>query len=36
MARGEVALKDLRDPAAPQRSLKLTGVAGWAAQLVNA
>ncbi|MFL6662338.1 MAG: histidine--tRNA ligase [Rhizobacter sp.] len=36
VARGEVSLKDLRDPQAPQRSLPLTGAAGWAAELQNA
>jgi histidyl-tRNA synthetase len=33
VARGEVSLKDLRTPDAPQRSLPLAGVAGWAADL---
>ena len=32
-ARGEVALKDLRDPAAEQRSLPLTQAGAWAATL---
>ena len=36
VARGEVALKDLRDPAAPQRSLPLAGAASWAADLATA
>jgi len=36
LARGEVALKSLRDPASPQRSLLLAGAAEWAAQLRNA
>ncbi|HEX6705454.1 MAG TPA: histidine--tRNA ligase [Albitalea sp.] len=36
VARGEVALKDLRDPAAAQRSLPLGSVAAWAADLRNA
>ena len=36
LARGEVALKPLRDPAAAQRSLRLTGSADWAAGLRNA
>jgi len=33
IARGEVSLKDLRQADAPQRSLPLAGVAGWAADL---
>lgn len=33
IARGEVSLKDLRQSDAPQRSLPLAGVAGWAADL---
>ena len=33
IARGEVSLKDLRNADAPQRSLPLAGVAGWAADL---
>jgi histidyl-tRNA synthetase len=33
VARGEVSLKDLRTPDAPQRSLPLAGAAGWAADL---
>ena len=36
VSRGEVALKDLRDAAAAQRSLPLAGAASWAADLVNA
>ena len=36
LARGEVALKSLRDPAAPQRALPLAEAAGWAAELRNA
>jgi histidyl-tRNA synthetase len=36
LARGEVALKDLRDPSAPQRALALAAVADWAAQLRTA
>jgi histidyl-tRNA synthetase len=36
VARGEVSLKDLRDPQAAQRSLPLAGAAGWAAELQNA
>ncbi len=36
LARGEVALKALRDPTAPQRSLPLSGAAQWAADLRNA
>jgi histidyl-tRNA synthetase len=36
IARGEVSLKDLRDAAAPQRSLPLAGAAGWAADLATA
>jgi histidyl-tRNA synthetase len=36
VARGEVALKSLRDPAVPQRSLSLAKVAEWAAELLNA
>jgi len=36
LARGEVALKSLRDTAVPQRSLPLAEVAGWAAELLNA
>lgn len=36
LARGEVALKDLRDASAPQRTLPLAGVADWAAQLRTA
>ena len=31
--RGEAALKSLRDPAAPQRSVALADVAAWAATL---
>jgi histidyl-tRNA synthetase len=33
VARGEVALKDLRQPQSPQRSLPLAGVSAWAADL---
>jgi histidyl-tRNA synthetase len=36
LARGEVALKSLRDATAPQRSLLLADMAGWAAELRNA
>jgi histidyl-tRNA synthetase len=36
LARGEVSLKNLRDPAAPQRALALADVAAWAAELLNA
>jgi hypothetical protein len=36
LARGEVSLKALRDPAQPQRSLLLTELAGWAASLRDA
>jgi len=36
LARGEVALKSLRDTAVPQRSLPLAEVAAWAAELLNA
>jgi histidyl-tRNA synthetase len=36
VARGEVALKSLRDASAPQRSLPLDGVGAWAADLLNA
>jgi len=36
VARGEVAVKDLRDATAAQRSLPLAGVADWAAQLRTA
>ncbi len=36
VARGEVAVKPLRDPAAAQRTLRLDGIAGWAAGLLNA
>ncbi len=36
VARGEVALKDLRDPAVVQRNLPLAGVADWAATLRTA
>ncbi|MFT3665791.1 histidine--tRNA ligase [Piscinibacter sp.] len=36
LARGEVALKDLRDAAAVQRSLPLAGAAAWAADLAKA
>jgi len=36
VARGEVALKHLRDTDAPQRSLPLAHASSWAAQLLNA
>jgi len=36
LARGEVGLKDLRDAGAAQRSLALSGVADWAAELRTA
>jgi histidyl-tRNA synthetase len=36
LARGEVALKNLRDAQAPQRTLALADVAAWAADLRNA
>jgi histidyl-tRNA synthetase len=36
LARGEVALKSLRDTAVPQRSLPLASAANWAAELLNA
>lgn len=36
LARGEVALKDLRDPSAAQLALPLAGVADWAARLRTA
>ena len=36
LARGEVALKSLRDTAVPQRSLPLSEAATWAAELLNA
>ncbi|WP_372527141.1 histidine--tRNA ligase [Piscinibacter sp.] len=36
VARGEVALKNLRDANAPQRSLPLAAAATWAAELLNA
>ena len=36
VARGEVALKDLRDATAPQRSLPLAHAADWAAELRTA
>lgn len=36
IARGEVALKDLRDASAVQRSLPLAGAAAWAADLATA
>jgi histidyl-tRNA synthetase len=36
LARGEVALKSLRDTAVPQRSLPLANAANWAAELLNA
>ena len=36
VARGEVSLKDLRDPSVPQRSLPLANVDAWIADLLNA
>jgi histidyl-tRNA synthetase len=36
LARGEVALKSLRDAAAPQRCLALADAPHWAAELRNA
>ena len=36
LARGEVAMKSLRDTAVPQRSLPLANAADWAAELLNA
>jgi histidyl-tRNA synthetase len=36
VSRGEVSLKDLRDPAAAQRSLPLATAALWGADLLNA
>jgi histidyl-tRNA synthetase len=36
VSRGEVSLKDLRDPAAAQRSLPLASAATWSAELLNA
>jgi histidyl-tRNA synthetase len=36
LARGEVALKNLRDPAAAQRSLAIADAPTWAAELLNA
>jgi histidyl-tRNA synthetase len=36
VARGEVALKSLRNPDIPQRNLPLAKVADWAAELLNA
>jgi histidyl-tRNA synthetase len=36
LARGEVALKSLRDAAAPQRNLALAEAPRWAAELRNA
>jgi histidyl-tRNA synthetase len=36
LARGEVAVKSLRDAAAAQRSVPLAEAAGWAADLRNA
>jgi histidyl-tRNA synthetase len=36
VARGEVACKDLRDPAAPQRRLPLLEAQRWAPELRNA
>jgi len=36
LSRGEVSLKDLRNPETPQRSLPLAEAANWAAELLNA
>jgi histidyl-tRNA synthetase len=36
LARGEVSLKSLRDPAVPQRSLRLSDAAAWASELLAA
>jgi histidyl-tRNA synthetase len=36
LSRGQVALKDLRDAQAPQRTLSLDTAAAWAAELLNA
>jgi histidyl-tRNA synthetase len=36
LSRGEVSVKSLRDPAVPQRSLKLADAAHWAADLRTA
>ena len=36
VARGEVSLKNLRDPSVPQRSLPLANVDAWIADLLNA
>ena len=36
LARGEVSIKNLRDAAAPQRSLRLDQAQAWAAELRNA
>ncbi len=36
VARGEVSLKSLRDPAVPQRALRLDDVARWSAELLAA
>jgi histidyl-tRNA synthetase len=36
LARGEVSLKNLRDPAASQRSLALADLPTWAGELLNA
>ena len=36
VARGEVSLKNLRDPSVPQRSLPLANVDAWTADLLNA
>jgi histidyl-tRNA synthetase len=33
LARGEVSIKSLRDPAVPQRAAALADAAGWAADL---
>jgi histidyl-tRNA synthetase len=36
VARGEVAVKNLRDPSAAQRSLPMAQASAWAAELLNA
>jgi len=36
LARGEVAVKPLRDPSAAQRTLRIDGIASWASSLLNA
>ena len=36
LSRGEVALKSLRDPQAPQRTLALAAVSQWGVELLNA